>query len=380
MRLGFLCSEYPPEPHGGIGTFVHALAHQLAGEGHEVFVIGYGRTARRGTDGRVNVHLFAPPGEGLPRHAGAFWRRLWLGRAVARAVRAWRLDLLEVPDYHGEAAFLPRLPCPVLVRCHGAVTALAPLAGRRPSRMIRWFEGRTLRRADARVSVSRFLARRMHRAFPRLPPPNSIVPNAVGRRFLAEERDERRDPRQLLFAGRYTQQKGFHRLAGIIAPVLRRHGDATLHVAGDEAEAPLARLRGELGEALAPRVRHHGRLTQDALAGVYTKSSLLLLPSRAEAFSLVTLEAMACGCLPVVAAGSGPAEIVKSCGAGRILPARDMGQWATLLASLLEDPSALGEERHTARSRVAAIHHPDVLLGHNLDVYHEVIRRWRGTP
>jgi glycogen synthase len=39
MKIGFFCNEYPPRPHGGIGTFVHTLAPALAQAGHAVTVV-----------------------------------------------------------------------------------------------------------------------------------------------------------------------------------------------------------------------------------------------------------------------------------------------------------------------------------------------------
>lgn len=41
MHICYLCSEYPPAPHGGIGTFVQTTARALVGRGHHVTVIGF---------------------------------------------------------------------------------------------------------------------------------------------------------------------------------------------------------------------------------------------------------------------------------------------------------------------------------------------------
>ncbi len=41
MKIIFVCSEYPPTIHGGIGIFVKEIAEGLVEHGHEVSVIGY---------------------------------------------------------------------------------------------------------------------------------------------------------------------------------------------------------------------------------------------------------------------------------------------------------------------------------------------------
>jgi hypothetical protein len=40
LELCFICSEYPPGPHGGIGTMTQVLARALVARGHGVRVIG----------------------------------------------------------------------------------------------------------------------------------------------------------------------------------------------------------------------------------------------------------------------------------------------------------------------------------------------------
>ena len=40
MRLCFECSEYPPGPHGDVGSLVQMLARGLVEAGHEVRAVG----------------------------------------------------------------------------------------------------------------------------------------------------------------------------------------------------------------------------------------------------------------------------------------------------------------------------------------------------
>ena len=40
MKVCYICSEYPPGPHGGIGTFTAVTARGLIEAGHDVRVVG----------------------------------------------------------------------------------------------------------------------------------------------------------------------------------------------------------------------------------------------------------------------------------------------------------------------------------------------------
>src|SRR4051812_32289907 len=45
MKIAIVCAEYPPLPHGGIGTVYASYAPALAAAGHDVTVIGIGPEA-----------------------------------------------------------------------------------------------------------------------------------------------------------------------------------------------------------------------------------------------------------------------------------------------------------------------------------------------
>ena len=113
-----------------------------------------------------------------------------------------------------------------------------------------------------------------------------------------------------------------------------------------EGRHPLAVIR-ELGndQAFLAGWHDHGRLPQAMNA-----ADVLVLPSVAEAFGLVLVEAMACG-LPVIAVDAhGPAEIVKP-GTGWLVPADD----ETALTEALVASANDAEER-TRRGALALQH------------------------
>ena len=116
MRVCLVCGEYPPGPHGGIGTVTQSLARALVRAGHQVRVIGSCRRdypgPDRANDEGVDVWRLREPSGRL----GWVRARAGLYRTIAAWVRDGALDIVETPDYAGIAAFWPRLGVPVIVR------------------------------------------------------------------------------------------------------------------------------------------------------------------------------------------------------------------------------------------------------------------------
>lgn len=106
------------------------------------------------------------------------------------------------------------------------------------------------------------------------------------------------DKRLLLFVGRLAAEKGIEK----IRDVLDASGDVRLAIVGDGPH------RRELEAHFAGTgTVFTGFLHGEELAQAYASCDLFVFPSMTETLGLVLLEAMASG-LPVVAAGSGPAE------------------------------------------------------------------------
>jgi glycosyltransferase involved in cell wall biosynthesis len=112
--------------------------------------------------------------------------------------------------------------------------------------------------------------------------------------------------------------------------------------------ASIRALATELG--LDGRVDFLGRVTDDELASCYRESTLVCVPSRAEGFGLVVLEAMAFG-VPVVASDL-PAIREVGGDAVTLVPPEDPAALAGAIADLLADGAR--QDLLVAAGRVAA--------------------------
>ncbi|GAC1306083.1 MAG: glycosyltransferase family 1 protein [Vulcanimicrobiaceae bacterium] len=118
-----------------------------------------------------------------------------------------------------------------------------------------------------------------------------------------------------------------------------RHRDETLVIVGtlSARDRAYARARG---------VRSGEIAASDALLRtLYRHAEMVLVPSDAEGFGLVAIEAMACG-TPVLAAAT-TALPEATAGAAMLLPPRDVAAWAAEIRRLLDEP----DRREALRAR-----------------------------
>lgn len=145
----------------------------------------------------------------------------------------------------------------------------------------------------------------------------------------------------VVFLGRLDPFKRVSDLIYAVRLLKERGRKVSLAIIGEGVEKPrLAGLASSLG--VVPEVQLLGWLPKVEVYSRLKSSSLFVLPSDREGFSIATLEAMACGVAPIVAkpqdAGAfGVADLVIDGRTGRLYPARDVNALAGLINRLLED-------------------------------------------
>jgi glycosyltransferase involved in cell wall biosynthesis len=154
----------------------------------------------------------------------------------------------------------------------------------------------------------------------------------------------------LLFVGRLVPYKGVDVLLRAIATL-----DARLVVVGD---GPMrAALEAQAASSGGGRVTFVGSVADSELAALYHACDVFVLPSvtRAEAFGMVQVEAMACG-KPVVstAVPSGVPWVNQHEVTGLVVRPGDAGELSRALQMLLASPSLRGQLGAAGRARVAA--------------------------
>jgi glycosyltransferase involved in cell wall biosynthesis len=130
--------------------------------------------------------------------------------------------------------------------------------------------------------------------------------------------------KNLLFVGNVSLQKGFPSL--IQAFNLLNLPGVKLHVAGIYSKAFIHYLKQR--SLSFDNVIFHGPISTEKLNDLYNKCDVLVLPSFQDGWGMVVNEAMAHGCIPVVASGAGASDQIENGVNGFVFESGNVSQLA----------------------------------------------------
>jgi glycogen(starch) synthase len=228
-----------------------------------------------------------------------------------------------------------------------------------PQSYIHRIERDMVRSADRVITCSEFMREHVNQVF-RVPKRKiTTIPNGIDAADLEpmepvdleqlRARFAAPDEKLILLVGRLVYEKGFHLALEALRPVIRRLGNVRFVVCGTgTAEADLKDQAREL--KLMKYGSFVGWTGDDMLHSLYRVSDLCVVPSIYEPFGLVALEAMASGCLCLVADTGGLREVVPEDGTAALrFRARDPKSLAQMLEKMLTDEDL--RERLVAEAR-----------------------------
>ena len=164
----------------------------------------------------------------------------------------------------------------------------------------------------------------------------SIVPNPVdmGEFTPSSPSEAHTGPLRLLFVGHLLPRKGVDLLISALKRITDDGTDAELVVIGAGLEMDRLRKQAEsLG--LAARVQFLGARPHEEMASHYSASDVFVLPSYAESFGVVVVEALASG-KPVVATRSGGPEHIIDDTVGMLVDPGDSDGLADAILSVAD--------------------------------------------
>jgi glycogen synthase len=202
------------------------------------------------------------------------------------------------------------------------------------------------------LSVSNYLAGT-------IPAPSKIIHNPYASTIFKRRPEIERDG-DLLFVGRLVTAKGVDVLLYAFKIVLKHHPRSVLSIVGRGVEEDALR---ELAKSLGVdrSVRFLGAKQGVELAELMNKHQILVIPSRSkppEALSVVPVEGIACGCVPVATRQGGLSEAVGD--AGLLCEEGNCEELARILIHLLDTPELLDFYRFRAEQHLKNFH-PDAV-------------------
>lgn len=132
------------------------------------------------------------------------------------------------------------------------------------------------------------------------------IPPSINKDFSSKEKIKSWEEREsFLFVGGLNPRKGLLELLDVIE---RKKIKFTLIGNGNSKEIN-QRIHNLKGKNL---INHYKTLTKKELSKFYNSHKFLILPSVADGFGMVVIEAMSQGCVPVISKNTGASDLIKT--------------------------------------------------------------------
>jgi len=359
MHLVFLCNEYPPAPHGGIGSFTQTMARTLAARGHKVTVVGFyqQREDVREDDHGVRVVRLAHArirGMGLIING----RRLTqeLGNIDAQS----RIDIIEGPE--NSLALLHGFPAAVkIIRMHGGHHFFYTTLGKQPRLWRSWLEKRSFRNADHFCGVSQFVAETTRTLLGLGRRPVEVLPNAVNVMQFRPRADIPEQRGLIIFVGSLCEKKGVRELVQAMPRIVESVPDARLWLVGRDSLDPqtgasfIDQLRSSIPVTIKDHIKFRGPVEHASLPEMLARAELLVYPSHMEAIGIALIEGLAMG-KGLVIGNTGPAkEVVEHGVSGLLCDPFSPASIADAVITLLQNPPLRRQMGVRARTRAVEL-------------------------
>jgi glycogen synthase len=331
---------------GGAEVFASDLLASLKERGHDLLVV----TRKDSSDlPDIDQH------RGIPIRRFPFWQAL-----AAR-------DFYEISRLKASVAALKASFSPEIVHLHGIGPSLffhlGPTIRHRAPLLVTLFSELTHPMADSHLTEKALAAAdwvtgvcahvigQARRKHPSILHRSSVIYNAIPQPSVIPT-PLSMDPPRLLCVGRLSAEKGFDVAVSAFAAVSRQFPAARLRIVGDGPERPsLESLIRKFG--LEAKVILSGWVAPREVLPVIDESSLVLIPSRSEAFGIVALQAAWMNRPVVAARAGGLQELIQELGAGLLVSADDPRDVFKAIRSLIENPDQAQQIAYTAREKAA---------------------------
>lgn len=373
MHICYLCNEYPPARHGGIGSFTQTLARELVKHGHTASTIGLYPIATEVREEDRGVTVVRLPEGRVPnfRIAANYWRTQ---RAIRRLDRERPIDVLE----GAERAFClvsPRLRIPKLIRMHGGHVFFRTTLGEAPERQKVVEEKRSFRVATHLCAVSRYVGETTRKHLGLGDRPIPVILNPVDLAVFRPRDPALEEEGLIVYVGTIIEKKGIRQLVDAMPRVVQACPSARLIAYGNDTPDPATgqsfteTLRRGIPPALADRITFAGAVRREELPGLMAKASVCIYPSHMEALPIAWVEGLAMG-KAVVAARAGPGpEVVEDGVSGILCDPHDPSSIAAALERALGDRGLRAALGKAARERAERLFSLEQLARDNIAFY-----------
>jgi len=351
MNILYICDEYPPCQHGGIGTVTQILSRYLVDKGHKIVVAGfypyYRKALPNEIDNGVIVHRI---------FYGNTWKlklsKHWLsGRFINIKkefdkyikflnwlIDKYELEIIEMPDF-SEAIYYGRfedinfsaLKKPIVVKLHGSYSFVKNNLAR--NMLIYNLERKNILNASGVIAISEFVKKKTISIFGIINKID-IIYHGIKIGFEVENFISKKN-NKVIFAGSVSENKGIFQLLKAWKYVNYQIFNFELHIYGKGSISEIKKLNYILKKENINNVFYNGFINFENLSEEYKNASLAIFPSYIEAFGMAPIEAMSFGCPTIFTKRASGPEIIENKVDGLLVNPDDIQEIADSILYLL---------------------------------------------
>lgn len=329
MNILYLCDEYPPCKHGGIGSVTQTLARELVKKNHNVFVNGFYPYFRNAlpfeNDNGVKVFRNFYGNRLLLQ----FSRRKFLGSiynisnsfnhytsGLTKFIYENDIHIIEIPDFNEAFRYsgtkfirFPNFQVPVVVKLHGTYNVISQLTQRKINKYIYMKELYLINNATRIIGVSSYTKKIVKETF-NYPRPIELIYNGVNIGYV--KNNEKRLDNTVIFAGTVCENKGIFSLIKAWSEVVKNNPLAKLFIYGKIGERDLIKVNQLIPKNQKHSIQLKGFISKEELLNQFRLASCSIFPSYIENFSLVPLESMQMGCPTIFTERASGNELISN--------------------------------------------------------------------
>lgn len=321
LSICFICDEYPPISHGGIGSAVKILAEELVKKKHNVYVVGINARSLGGKEyEKINgVEIWRlKHGIKLPFlnresliYKGInklikidFWgvKKVWENHNlfIEKLIEEKKIDVIEFPDFRFAYSHInfqklkkvwPQTHIFKIAKLHGSINFLRLEHSKSIAKNEFQFEQSLLNYADQIISLSPHTTSKIKEYYDLDLTKTIEIFN--GLKILNNRKSNIDKENFAIFSGSLVENKGIETLLKSWNIVCNNHDEIVLKICGKGVKQKFTRF---IKSKNKNRIVFTGHLTQTELFENYRKAKVAIFPSHTETFGLAPVESMMLGC------------------------------------------------------------------------------------
>lgn len=322
-KIIFLTSSFPDSTNKAQGVFIYYRVQELLKKGIDVEV-WLMHSLLKGFKKQYSIQI-SPEDRVIKVHIFNSLKipntYIWFGyHRIKKIIEKKNFDLIQIHfAWDGWLAhkLTKRLKIPYVLTCHGSDIHTFPDKYKLFHKWTKMF----FKSASGVIFVSEYLKKLAEeKGF--YTESTTVIPNGINLMDFYPDQAIINNPRKILYIGNLFKIKGVDLLPAIIRETLRISPESEFQIVGEGPLRPM--VERELAtEILNKKVVVSGAVGHEQIPIILNSCKMLIIPSRMEGFSIVAIEARACG-IPVVATKTGGLPSAVESGGMLVNPGPDI--------------------------------------------------------